>query len=403
MTSPRADEPASAAPAMPPHKPPPASLLSFFARALRDYQQQQKGPGSIGVLCSVLPGTAPSEEEDGKPQLQPRPPARRPRTLLILDSSFNPPTRAHQRMALSAVADERRARGQLLSRSAERPEGGEVVGRGGGRGVGAGAGVEAEAEAGEEGDEDSRILLLLAVNNADKAPKPAAFPERLAMMYLFAQDLLLRRGLAAAAAAQEQQEVTRNEASTTAACAGAGLGAIDIGVTTEPYFHSKSRAVAASAFYHGDSDGESQGASSRPVEQVYLTGFDTLIRVFDPKYYGGGGGGMESALGPFFAASRLRVTKRTGGDWGEGADQERYLEELARAGGGKLAAEVGEQRAAAWAGRVELVEGRQAGQETVSSTKVRDAARAGDWEALGRLVDDGVLAWIRARGLFTEG
>ena len=64
------------------------------------------------------------------------------KTLYILDSSFNPPTKAHMHLARSAI----------------------------------------------EGQESKplRILLLLAIKNADKASKPAQFEDRLVMMTLMA-------------------------------------------------------------------------------------------------------------------------------------------------------------------------------------------------------------------------
>lgn len=67
--------------------------------------------------------------------------------LFVLDSSFNPPNRAHLRIATTA----------LLSSTNTNPQ---------------------------------RLLLLLATQNADKAPTPAAFEQRLAMMAIFAEDLV---------------------------------------------------------------------------------------------------------------------------------------------------------------------------------------------------------------------
>ena len=94
---------------------------------------------------------------------------------------------------------------------------------------------------GDGGGSGTRVLLLLATNNADKAPRPAAFPHRLAMMYVFARDLA--------------------ELLAAGPSPGPGTGmAIDIGVTTEPYFHSKSAAVAESPFYHRPTTGEEEKA-----------------------------------------------------------------------------------------------------------------------------------------------
>ncbi|KAF2663680.1 Nucleotidylyl transferase [Microthyrium microscopicum] len=68
------------------------------------------------------------------------------RKLFILDSSYNPPSKAHAALALSALHS-------------------------------------------VSSTESTRLLLLFGVSNADKGFKPAAFHHRLAMMILFAQDL----------------------------------------------------------------------------------------------------------------------------------------------------------------------------------------------------------------------
>ncbi|KAK3066675.1 hypothetical protein LTR53_016885, partial [Teratosphaeriaceae sp. CCFEE 6253] len=73
-----------------------------------------------------------------------------PSTLFILDSSFNPPSIAHQTLALSALR-------KTSSDAHPKPH---------------------------------RLLLLFATMNAEKAPSAAAFEQRLALMTVFATDLL---------------------------------------------------------------------------------------------------------------------------------------------------------------------------------------------------------------------
>src|ERR1700694_3681385 len=63
--------------------------------------------------------------------------------LYILDSSFNPPTKAHLALAMSSATPSKK----------------------------------------------STVLLLLAIQNADKQPKPATFDHRLAMMDLLARKI----------------------------------------------------------------------------------------------------------------------------------------------------------------------------------------------------------------------
>lgn len=286
----------------------PPNLVLFFTRALKTFQLSK---AKFSILCSLPPGLK---------ELAPRPPSPVPHTLLVLDSSFNPPTLAHQRMALSALRDEKYGT-------------------------------------------DARVLLLLAINNADKAPKPASFPQRLAMMYLLALDLLA------------DLEVTGSAKRTE----------VDLAVTTEPYFHSKGSAIAASEFY---------SAHPARMEQIYLTGFDTLIRIFDPKYYPNNS--MRTALDPFLSYSSLRVTTRTDADWGDAAAQRAYLDNLRN---GALEQEGGRKE---WAAKIELVEGRKGGEEVISSTKIRDAVQREDWARLRELASDAITDWVREERLYRE-
>ncbi|KAI1445808.1 Nucleotidylyl transferase [Annulohypoxylon stygium] len=307
----------------------PPNLVSHFTQALKSYQLSN---ATFRVLCSLTPSLSCSPTSPS-----PQRPKALPRRLLVLDSSFNPPTLAHQQMALSALSEYR----------------------------------QAASGSSNNGNDKLRVLLLLAINNADKAPKPAAFPQRLAMMYIFAQDLLASTTVAA--------QTTDVTSSSDSECE-----AVDIAVTTEPYFHAKSGAVASSDFYQGP----------EPVEQVYLTGFDTLIRIFDPKYYPDNS--MARVLDPFFAHAQLRVSMRTDAEWGDSAAQLAYLEGLRR---GELERVGGKT---AWVDRVQMVEGRRDGEEVVSSTKVRGAVLRQDWDALKKLVSEGVTNWIRQEGLYAD-
>ncbi|KAI0130732.1 Nucleotidylyl transferase [Daldinia grandis] len=317
----------------------PPNLVSVFTQALKSYQISN---ATFRVLCSLTHPSLSSTPAEA-PTLHP--PQAPPNSLLILDSSFNPPTLAHQRMALSALSDH------------GSPSGDSTY--------------------------TSRVLLLLAINNADKAPKPAAFPQRLAMMYIFAQDLLRSTATATTTTTTTTTTETRR---TNHPCGG-----VDVAVTTEPYFHAKASAIATSGFYRG----AGEPPPSNAPEQVFLTGFDTLIRIFDPKYYPAGA--MAGSLDPFFARSRLRVTMRTDAEWGDAAAQRAYVQELRAGGLERVGGKAG------WAERIEMVEGRTDGEEVVSSTKVREAVRRRDWGALGRLVSEDVAGWIREEGLYAEG
>ncbi|KKY37844.1 putative cytidylyltransferase family protein [Diaporthe ampelina] len=242
--------------------------------------------------------------------------------------------------------------------------------------------------------DDVRLLLLLAVNNADKAPKPATFEERLLMMEAFAGDIQRAwRTLERQTAAQEKGEGAQEDGATLP---------VDIGLTTHPYFHDKSGAIAASPEYdfrstRTDNEGEPH------TSQIFLAGYDTLIRIFTPKYYASpvpeagidppqpDKTPMQMALDPFLARAQLRVTMRTDDEWGGREDQVGYVDRIMH---GNELEEVGGR--SEWARRVELVEGTSGGAEggAVSSTLAREAVKARDWGRLRELVPGGVASMI---------
>ncbi|KAL8973745.1 MAG: hypothetical protein Q9197_002009 [Variospora fuerteventurae] len=258
----------------------------------------------------------------------PSPPIYPPKTVHVLDSSFNPPTQAHLRIALSA-----------LHSNAPKPQ---------------------------------RLLLLLATQNADKAPKPAAFEHRIAMMRLLAQ-------------------IVQNEYTTTSGRSARGIGAdqpvaIDVGITKNPYFHDKAIGIEDSGFYADPETGD------QPL-QVHLLGFDSLIRLLDTKYYT-----PEHTLAPVGALlgkHRIRVTRRTeeGNKWGTEEEQDRPREELAK---GEREPEGGRRE---WAQSIEMVPGEG---DAISSTRVRESANSGKWDDVNKLVGRRVREWIEEYQLYKE-
>lgn len=234
--------------------------------------------------------------------------------LFVLDSSFNPPTAAHLKIAASAL---------------------------------------------EEARPPSRLLLLLATQNADKPSKPAWFEDRLVMMTMFAQDL--RTHLQSRLSSE--------------------LPEIDIGVTKKPYFVDKAAAIEESGLYASD------------TEQVHLTGYDTLIRIFNPKYYPPTH--TLQPLEPFLSRHRLRVTMRPDDEWGNREEQEDYLRQLAQGGRDSDGAK------SEWADRVQLVQGRKAGDLPISSTRARQAAQTKD-QLLATLVPESVASYVVSQNLYQE-
>ncbi|KAL9004871.1 MAG: hypothetical protein Q9188_002332 [Gyalolechia gomerana] len=156
-----------------------STLLPSFQASLKSFPPSSS---SFKVLHTILPpSTLPSS-------------GKRPKTLHVLDSSFNPPTLAHLRIALTA-----------LRSNATEPQ---------------------------------RLLLLLATQNADKTPRPASFEQRLVMMALFAQDIL-------------NEYYTSGWSSTTEDAL-----AVDVGITKKPYFHDKAISIEESGYYADAKTGE---------------------------------------------------------------------------------------------------------------------------------------------------
>lgn len=204
-----------------------------------------------------------------------------------------------------------------------------------------------------------RVILLLAIQNADKPAQPASFEHRLTMMELFAANL--RR---------ETQE----------------LG-VDIAVTKLPYFMDKAAAIDESGEY------------TPSAEKVHLTGYDTLIRFLDPKYYPPSH--SLKVLEPFFENNRLRVSYRSFLDDPEErekgkTDQDAYLSALRDGDRNKEGGNPG------WVknGRIEMCEGREG--EVVSSTRVRQAVRVGNTRELQELMPESISKWIIDNKLYLD-
>jgi nicotinamide-nucleotide adenylyltransferase len=160
---------------------------------------------------------------------------------------------------------------------------------------------------------------------------------------------------------------------------GEGVG-VDIAVTKHPYFVDKSKSIASSGEY-----GE--------VEQVHLIGFDTLTRLLDTKYYPPTR--ALSSVNQFLQKHRLLVTYRVDDKWGTREEQDECVRGI---GEGSLDG-VGGRREWVEEGRVRMVEGAR---EVVSSTRVREACKRGDREALKGLVTEGVAEWVLGEGLYLE-
>ena len=119
-------------------------------------------------------------------------------TLLILDSSFNPPSLAHQTLATSAL------RASYSLHTGPR-----------------------------------RLLLLFSVHNADKKAAPAPFEQRLALMVKFAEDLHEKMVEIEAHTGQGEPRTSEDLV-------------IDVGLTKLPYYNDKSVAIEENNDYAGN-------------------------------------------------------------------------------------------------------------------------------------------------------
>jgi nicotinamide-nucleotide adenylyltransferase len=299
------------------------SLPVHLSTALKDFQSSSSTFRLLQTIhphnLTPQPATPPTNEET---QTQPK-------TLLILDSSFNPPSIAHQNLATTAL--------HKTSTSISSTPG------------------------------PHRLLLLFSTMNADKAPSAAPFDQRLTLMTIFAVDLL-----------KSLQTHPQSQDYT--------IPAIDIGITTAPYYSDKSLAITDSP--------EGQSWYPSKPQHIHLLGFDTLTRFFAPKYYQSFSPPL-SALAPYFEAGHgLRATLRPDDAYGSEAEQRAFVQNLADGG---LEAEGGKKE---WAQRVELVGATpKAG---VSSTVIRKAAKAGEWDVVGELCTEGVAGWVREEGLYED-
>lgn len=285
------------------------STLKSFSAASSAFQVIQTVPAPTNVSAEVesIEPLIPSD----------------PKTLFILDSSYNPPSRAHLALASTAIS----------TRNEPQPH---------------------------------RLLFLFSTHNADKAPSPASFTQRIAMMIMCAEDL---------------HSDPRNTSKVS----------IDIGLTTAPYYTDKSLAIA---------NARPRTYSSNPMH-VHLLGYDTLTRFLAPKYYKDFSPPL-SALSSFFdAGHKLLVLLRPDSSsdnavTGDTEDQQRaYIVNLAK---GSLANEGMKQQ---WASQIGILEGERVGEAAgVSSTVIRKAAKQHDWASVRDLCTPGVAEWIKDQKLY---
>jgi nicotinamide-nucleotide adenylyltransferase len=215
-------------------------------------------------------------------------------------------------------------------------------------------------------------LLLFSTQNADKAPSPASFAHRIAMMILFAEDL--------------QSHMYRSKSAWTQVL-------IDVGLTTAPYYADKSAAIA---------NEDPLMYPSKP-KHVYLIGYDTLTRFLAPKYYPKSNPPLR-ALSPFFDAGYevsvlLRPSLSSDNAVTDDTEEEQraYISALSN---GSLEKE-GFKRE--WSKQIGILEGDDVASAVgISSTAIRKAAKYGDWGVVEKMCTPGVAAWVREMVLYDD-
>lgn len=335
-------------------------------------------------------GEEPEEEEEYEEDLSsPLPP---PKTLFILDSSFNPPSIAHAALAQSAFLDDCNSSSSQPSQPSQ------------------------QQKEKKEYEFPHRLLLLFAVTNADKIAAPASFEHRLAMMTCFARDLQdffardvqRQKGQEQEQEQKEEQKQHKNENENEKQKEKQHPPmAIDIGVTKYPFYTDKSRAIESE-----------QGQKFYPTNprHIHLLGYDTLTRIFTAKYY------IQQDFNPPFAALQpyfdkgyeLRVTLRpdsTSSSAGPASsvkkekENEKKKEDQKTSFLSNLTDPQGEMQKngaqANWARQIEFVSPQDA-EMGVSSTRIREAVKRGEWEIVRELCTPRVARWVEREGLYLE-
>ena len=156
--------------------------------------------------------------------------------VLVLDSSFNPPHNAHAALFNLAVARYR-----------------------------------------DQSNGNVNVLLLMSTQNADKPGQSVdQYAHRACMLRLFAKDLTGNSLTTTATAATAEKKEVDTEAGTAIN--------VEVGLTVHARFVDK--------FYQLLEQSKQQHQQTpdkepEDLQVVFLAGFDTLVRILDPKYYSG--------------------------------------------------------------------------------------------------------------------
>lgn len=301
---------------------------------------------------------------------------RRPH-IAVLDSSFNPPTLAHLRLAATAFPPPQPNPNAQRVSSPKSPSGYLRDA------------ASYFASHGPQRDPSALSPIGDAVVSPD--PSPGPYTARLLLYSMRNADKL--PGIADASPEQRAEMMLAQ-----AAAMPPNTGATAVALVSAPTFVDKAKALAKML---GDVIGKRrrsgsepstplQSTSDEPPAITFLVGTDTLLRIFDPRYYPVGS--MDSALEELFSLAWLVCARRGSGGTSADAAQARRQEDalLARADVAKYVAK----------GRIRLVRMTEAVGD-VSSTRVRSALRMGAGaSALRGLCADEVAKYVLEQGLY---
>ncbi|KAF9223703.1 Nucleotidylyl transferase [Gyrodon lividus] len=279
--------------------------------------------------------------------------------ISILDSSFNPPTLAHLALARSPPPSR--------------------------------WGISTPASTPPELDYDAK-LLLLSVRNVDKSMKPgdATYIQRLEMMYLLSQNLC----------SMDSKKPENNSPSSSPSYASENVA---IAIIDQPTFVGKSAAllcflqtrlaspVKSFSFLSSATDKQDEVNSFPSPKLTFLLGFDTLARLFSPKYYPSEEvmtQMLRAFLSPNGEDCRIVCAHRTSPGVDQTSQKEHHEKVL----------EVAQEFIASE--RINLID-IGADEQTYSSSEVRAKVAAGDgtWK---RLVTDIIASYIIENKLYAQ-
>ncbi|KAG8831724.1 hypothetical protein FRC17_002656 [Serendipita sp. 399] len=321
------------------------------------------------------------------PQGQQRQPI--PIRVIILDSSFNPPTRAH--LALASV--------ELSTLIPADPA------------VNAGhnQGLPHEVQ-----------LLLLSVTNADKRLKvgDATYEPRLEMMCLVANEMEEgTEGTEGESGRSESGNRRAAEAEIKSSLLSSSSRNVAVAAIDEPTFVGKSKKLKeeiSKRIQEIGLGGVETGDADMPpfaLSLYFVLGFDTVTRLFDTKFYNGSHDEMSDALGRFFneddsyviCARRtlstttqggvsLRENRQRGQDGPRDDGVEKEKEEEERFLSSEMVSPLVRQ------GKILLFDFEDPLLKRVSSTKARDSVRSSYSDPVQerREIDSGSISEIEA-------